>query len=230
MRDQIAVAAEQFVDCVRDTQKDPTKEAAVFFKVVAMAGFEPSRIVPGRIIGDYLEQDGSRTGETYLVNTTNPHKVVGQNGRDHYHATGWLDSMVRIAAKIRDREECIDRVKREIERSIPLDPIQLTTEGDGLEECHPSIDTEYLVDHTRDTDAIRMTAGVHAFCNGYFDRVEISKTHNALVCRKCHLRVPFPKTVTTYGALRGTLVLQRGQQKGGAENGRDGSVAKGTVR
>lgn len=214
MRNEIVETARQFVDCMHGEERSSEKDVMVFFKIVAMAGFEPSLVVPGRLVGNYLDQDGSKTGETYPINTTNPYKVVGQNGCDHYHATGWLDSIVRITGKALDREECIQRVRREIERSMPLEPIKLTAEGDMLKECHPAINTEYLVDHTRDTDAIRMTAGVHAYCRGYLDRVEISATHNALVCRRCHLRVPFPKTAATYGALRGTLALHRGQQKG----------------
>lgn len=213
MREQIIEAAEQFVDCVHDGERGPEKEASVFFKVVAAAGFEPSRIAPGRLIGDYLDQDGSRTGETYLINTTSPYKIIGQDGRDHYHATGWLDCMVRMAVKTRDRDECIDRVKREIERSIPLEPIRLTEEGDMLEEYPPPPHNGYLVDHARDTDAIKMTAGVHVRCNGWIDCHETSATHTTLVCRKCHLRVSFPKTITTYGELRGTLALMRSQKR-----------------
>lgn len=210
--DKITEVAGQFVDCIRDERRTPEREASVFFKVLAMAGFEPSRVAPGKLVGHYLEQDGSRTGETYPINTTCLYKVIGQNGSGDYPATGWLDSMVRIAMRIRDREECIVKVRHEIERSIPLDSIQLTAEGDMLEEYPPSRrDERWLVDHARDEDKFGMTAGIHTDCNGWIDRIDTTKTHSTLVCRKCHLRVTFPRHVTTYGALRGTLVFQRAQ-------------------
>lgn len=121
--------------------------------------------------------------------------------------------MVVLAGKVSDREECIMKVRREIERSVPLDPILLTAEGDMLEEYPPHGNEGFLVDHTRDEDKVNSTAGVHAHCNGWVDRHETTKTHNALVCRKCHLRVSFPKSVTTYGGLRATLVFQRAQKE-----------------
>lgn len=213
MQNKIAEVAGQFVDRMRDQDRHLEKEAAVFFKIVAVAGFEPSRVEPGKLVGHYLEQDGSKAGGTYPINTVCLYKVVGQDGRDHYHATGWLNSMVVLAGKVSDREECIVKVGREIERSVPLDPILLTAEGDILEEYPPYGNEGFLVDHTRDEDKINLTAGVHALCNGWVDRHEATKTHNALVCRRCHLRVPFPKSVTTYGGLRAALVFQRAQEK-----------------
>jgi len=39
---------------------------------------------------------------------------------------------------------------------------------------------------------------VHEVCGGFVDFQKISKTHNALVCRKCNLRVPFPIEAITY--------------------------------
>lgn len=213
MQNKIAEVAGQFVDCMRDQDRNPKKEAAVFFRIVAVAGFEPSRVEPGKLVGHYLEQDGSRTGDTYPINAVCFYKVVGQDGRDHLCATGWLNSVVVLAGKVSDREECIAKVRCEIERSAPLDPILLTAEGDMLEEYPPHGNEGFLVDHTRDEDKVNSTAGVHAHCNGWVDRHETTKTHNALVCRKCHLRVSFPKSVTTYGGLRAALVFQRAQKE-----------------
>jgi hypothetical protein len=44
--------------------------------------------------------------------------------------------------------------------------------------------------------------GVHEFCKGFVDLQEISKTHNAICCRFCHMRIAIPKEVDTFGKLR----------------------------
>lgn len=181
------------------TKELPDAEVQVIFATVSAAGFEPTKVVPGKLVGHYRDQDGSSTGETYPINGYCPYKVISRDG-DHYHATGWLDRAIHFARRESDREERIKAIQHEIERSVPLKPIQLTAEGDMLREYPPSGD--YFVDHTRDSRELSTCVGVHDFCNCWMDRTRATNTHDAIVCRGCHLRVLFPKEIKTYGQLR----------------------------
>lgn len=101
------------------------------------------------------------------------------------------------------REKAIETVRLEIERSIPLQPIQLTHEGDMMLEY---LREGYSVDHTRDSHELVSCVGIHAYCRGYVDRRRATKSRDALLCRSCYLRVLFPLEIKTYGELRQTLI------------------------
>lgn len=187
-------------------------EVQILFAIVSAAGFEPTKVVPGKLIGSYLDQDGSGNGKTYPINSVCPYKVIGRDGDDHYHATGWLDRVlyfVYFARRGADRQECIEAIQHEIERSVPLKPIQLTADGDFLREYPHS--NGYLVDHTRDDHKFSCCVGVHDYCNSWMDHTRATKTHDAIVCRGCHLRVLFPKEIKTYGELRRVLASKFAQ-------------------
>ena len=181
----------------------PADEVQILFATVSAAGFEPTKVVPGKLVGHYRDQDGSSTGETYPINSTCPYKVVSRKGDDHYFATRWLDCVLRRARIGIDRQQLIEAIRHEIERSVPLKPIQLSADGDFLREYPPSGDS--FMDHTRDDRELGSCVGVHDYCNGWIDRTGATKMHNALVCRRCHLRVLFPKDIKTYGELRQAL-------------------------
>ena len=176
--------ASQFVDLVLKHERwDKVKELAddevrVLFAVVSAAGFEPKAVVPGKLVGHCLDEDGSRTGETYPINKLCPFKVVSQEGGDHYFATAWLDCALRYAVARatrggENRDQLIEVIRSEIERSVPLQPIQLTPEGDMLRE-YPrqalAFGLEYFVDHARDDHELGSCVGVHGYCNGWMDR------------------------------------------------------------
>lgn len=184
------------------------EEIQVLFEIVLAAGFEPKEIVLDKLVGHYLDQGGSRTGDTYPINNLCPYKVVNQEGENDFFATGWLDRTLRqvtLGATLlngENRNRLINVISVEIELSAPLKPIRLTSEGDFLCETPPS------VNHTRDNDRLGCTAGVHKYCNSWMDRIRATQTHDAIVCRKCHLRVLFPKEVETYGELRQVLAAK----------------------
>jgi hypothetical protein len=212
--------ASSFVDLVLKhdnwdkIRKLPAKDVRLLFDIVSAAGFEPREVVPGKLKGDYLDQDGSRTGKTYPINDSCPFTVIDQEDDEDYFATGWLDCAFRrvlfgASRQKESREELITAIAAEIERSVPLPPIQLTRDGDSLSEYPPNplqIDPfEYFIDHTRDDRKLSLCVGVHQHCNGWMDRQSATKTHDALICRRCHIRVLFPKEVVTYGELRQAL-------------------------
>lgn len=184
-------------------------EVQVLLGLVTAAGFSPGSIVLGNLEGSFLDDDGSRTGETFPINHLSPFKVVDKDGRDRFFATGWLDCAFRLVALERGgREEQISALTREVERSVPLTPIQLTSQGDFLQEYPPQVQflgLSHFVPHTRDDNTLSSCVGVHTYCGGWMDRNRATATHDAIVCRSCHLRVLFPKTVKTYGELRQAL-------------------------
>lgn len=194
----------------------PADEVKILFNIVAAAGFNPTKIVLGKLVGHEREQGGGSTGETYPINTLCPYKIVDQDGNDDCPATGWLDSTLKLALGPLPRpwakEDIIQAVQCEIERSIPLEPIQLTPEGGNFlqeiprhrEYRYPHSDN-YFVDHTRDGHELSHTSsgvGVHLHCRGWMRRTRVTETHDGLVCSSCYLRVLFPREIKTYGELR----------------------------
>ena len=79
-------------------------EVQILFTTVSAAGFEPTRVVSGKLVGHYRGQDGSSTGETYPINGYCPYKVIDRDGDDLYHATGWLDRAIQSARKTASTE------------------------------------------------------------------------------------------------------------------------------
>jgi hypothetical protein len=176
------------------------------------AGFEVGTVVLGQLKGQYQDQGGP-TGETYLINSLSPCKVISPDGKDHYFATGWLDcAFRRVIYGIERNQEFQDDmpkiIVKEIERSRPLEPILLTPQGDYLEEYPPRAKgmggLEYFVNHSRDDRELTNCVGTHQGCS-WMDRMGSSRTHDVIVCQKCHLRIPFPNSVRTYGDLRRAL-------------------------
>lgn len=197
-----------------DTNQLSDGDVAVLLEIVTAAGFEPKAVVFGKLCGNYREQDGSSTGKTYPINSLCQYKVIAQDGDDDYFATGWLDCAVRrvVFGITRNGEDCdrvVDALRQEIENSAPLQPIQLTADGDLLIESPRQVahlsGFQYFVKHIQDGDRFGCCVGVHKHCGGWVDCSRATDTHDALVCRKCHLRVLFPKETKTYGELRKAL-------------------------
>lgn len=218
--------ATNFVDLVlrykkqwNEIQTLSEDEVQILFDTVSAAGFDPVSVVPGKLVGHYRDQDGSRTGDTFPINSLCPFEVVVPKVEDHYFATGWLDCALRrviygVTSQSESRGELIEKIAREIERSVPLEPIPLTPEGDLLRESSPGIrgfGLRYFIKHTRDENSLGSCVGVHKYCDGWMDRKRATKTHDAIVCRECHLRVLFPKEVETYGDLRRELAVSHTQ-------------------
>lgn len=197
------------------------EELQVLFDAVKAAGFEPKSIVPGQIIGYYLDKSGNKTKDIYQINAFCPFKVICQNAvyrfvKNHDFATGWLDCAIRrivsgIAKRREDTEELIEVISAEIERSLPLAPIRLNSENDWLCEHSPNptypthSGFEYFVDHTKDDSQLTVSAGVHRFCRGHIRRLRVNQVYDALWCERCSLTISFTKNVDTYGDLREAL-------------------------
>jgi len=211
---EIAIAFVDLVgECDQKTWKfhDEAYATAVMLTLVQSAGFKATSVMPGMLRGNYLDQDGSKTGETYVVNSF-PYKVLGSNGND-FGATIWLDAQfhpVRGNGMGLTRLEIIENLVRAIRDSRPLTPIILTDVGDALREYPVE---RVTAKHHRDDDSMATgtgCVGVHDACNGFVDRRGASTTHDSLNCRGCNLRICIPKSVKTYGDLRRHLAQFNG--------------------
>ncbi len=203
-------------------------EVHIFFEIVTAAGFEFTAVVKGEVLGNYCDQDGNSIG-TYIVNNLCPFKVVG--GRyeitsDNHFATGWLNCAVRRVVRgaerkddllAESREQLVAAIVMEIKRSVPLEPIRLTSGNDFMLELSPDqqmFGLEYFVDHVRDDTEIRDGfIGIHRGCpeghNGFINRtltLTAFGPHVVFSCMICALRVQIPrKEAMTYGDLRHAL-------------------------
>lgn len=199
---------ERFVRWALDEKRQNKGMEVVCLRLLKDAGFNVNRVEVGQLRGHYLDQDGSRTGETFAVNHSCPFKAMSGRDGDNHQATGWLDSIFNLPWNLKrdgsTEKEIVRKIRFEMGRSIPMKPIVLTDIGDQLLEYPPdrNIMGGNLVDHTRDNKKMEFCVGVHAVCGGWVDRERITQTHDALICRSCHLRVPFPKELKTYGDLR----------------------------
>lgn len=202
----------------KDTLPTPEEFEAIR-EVVAAAGFEPREIIFGKLFGDYLDQDGSVTGEKYAINAFSQLTVIGQDGKPHDFATGWLDCAFlhaqRFLANGEERIQVISKsLAEEIARSRPRAPIRLTEDNDTLIESPPSEyggSRGYFVDHVREEHVLREgVVGIHECCKGFIDRQQATRSHDILLCRRCRLRLPFPNAVKTYGELRAFMTKKLG--------------------
>ena len=188
-----------------------TEDFQVVFELCSVAGFEPSSIKLGR-----LTLNGK-------VNPFSPFIIVGEEGEDNEFATGWLNDTFSIVESNRPGPEdfhknsvdenhknlCL-KLKEEVMRSIPLEPIRLNERGDLLIESARGLragSPHYFVNHGKDEDKLGrgMIVGVHKYCGMLLDRRRATKTGDAIVCRICGRLTIFPKVTETYGELRKAL-------------------------
>lgn len=181
-------------------------------KVLILAGFNPGQITIGKLLGNFMDQDGP-TGEHFTINSICPFKIVRADNKDDYLATGWLNSLVdlvvRRAKQHYPQDLLIEEVAEKIRQSQPLQPITLTPQGDQLVEITlspPALSNDCFVRHRRDTDSVSESpVGLHRHCNGFIDRHRATPQYDTLVCRACGLRVYIPTEAQTFGDLRQTL-------------------------
>jgi hypothetical protein len=206
------IAFRKFVDFVvriREntwTEVDPIERDGVVMTVLRAVGHDASGLVAKNLRGNYFDQDGSRTGETYPINTVCPLTVTSQavadpcagNPRieDDYGATCWLNEAVRVILREKDADSALGSLVELVVKSVPLEPILLTSFGDRL------LETRRTENHVRDTDVIWMNSVRHDRCNGIIEMHPCSEAWRTLACRKCGLRLRVPSSITTFGELR----------------------------
>ncbi len=171
-------------------------------ELMHLLGYENAgRIVRKELTGNYLEQDGSATGETFVINGTSGLALLSVDGEDLHLATKWLNSIWHSILGNKEDPGLCQKVQGIMEKSKPLTPIVLTEFGERIREYPVSGDIAFPK-HTRDSNELDSTPGVHDLCDGWIDLRQVSKGFNALICRRCHLRVLVPVDIKTYGKLR----------------------------
>lgn len=195
----VVLAARSTLEMWSNTFKLVPEEEQLLLDVVSV-GSKNVSIVAEKLFSHERDQDGSQTGKKLPVNLYCPYKVVTQKGENHFPATHWLETILRLARKDDvSRGELVLLVQKEIERSIPLEPIKLTVAGDFLYEYPPG-----GFDHTRDSHRLGSCVGVHD-CGGWMDKIDVTPSYSVLYCRQCHLRVSIPSGIETYGDLRRSM-------------------------
>jgi len=166
-----------------DFQKLPPEKVRVLLSVLKMAGFYPKEIF---------------FGDTFL-------KVIGQDEREDLSSTEWLADIF-TSCFMPHRSMLRKDLRDEFLGSMPLRPIRLTADGALLEEHTTHFLSKHTRKHTRDHDSLPSypaCVGVHRYCGGLMDRYHgHSAFLDALLCRKCGLRVCFPREAEGYGDLR----------------------------
>lgn len=181
------------------------------FDLVEAAGFEARAVtVEALMVPVYDWQDRDYVGKRPL-NDACPFAVVDEEGGHHEVATSWLNQLWKLANPIefyhkKDSTVLVEEVQREIVRSVPLKPIPIGPDGEFLLEYPPAY-PGFFTDHTNDEKVASGCVGVHKYCNGCVNRKCISKKFDAIVCRECGLRTPFPREVKTYGDLRAAMAV-----------------------
>jgi len=78
-----------------------------------------------------------------------------------------------------------------------MNPIILNKEGEEL------MTQDEIPEESKLT---AFSAGRHSVCNGTMRVIGVSRTHKALVCPECCLRILFPQDVGTFRELRAYLL------------------------
>ncbi|MFH0987865.1 MAG: hypothetical protein V1763_00650, partial [Parcubacteria group bacterium] len=138
-----------------------------------------------------------------------------ETGKEMPFATSWLSQLaqeVNHRLHLRGPEERAGKTEtfviQEVQRSQPLAPIQLTDHGSMMEEFIIPVShrATFFIDHKRDATPLPnpgTEVGLHQLCDYTIKRHRDSRTHDALNCSGCGLRVSFPRDyIATYGDLR----------------------------
>lgn len=99
----------------------PEDEVKILFALVNIAGFRPTGVNLGYVMGQLHDHNGkTKEMSAFQINTFSPYNV-----KCHLHhidnlATKWLDNALCFASKQTDREVCIRVIQSELEKDIQL--------------------------------------------------------------------------------------------------------------
>lgn len=181
-------------------------EKQTMLDILTEAGFAPTDLIPGVLTGHYRDEDCRMTGQTFSYNSQCPFRMTGDDSADEIEATKWLNHVFVIAANkersARTKAERVNVIVAAVERSIPLEPIKLTSDGDFLVEHNyrPG-----LKDHCTDENGLPSVIGYHKECGGRMKFLPTRPNCYVAVCESCFLRIEYPTTCQTYGDLRAAL-------------------------
>jgi hypothetical protein len=188
---------------------DVDRAKFVFMEILREAGFAPHTLQIQALRGNYRDQDGLNTGETYPINLFCPFTVMVEENEfwmsearlvPDYRASTWLELLVQKTKDLRMEPFTAESKLRDcIVQARPLEPIGLSEFGDTLIEFPGDLNS-----HVRDDDLIWQRAGsvMHRSCRGTLEMVGCSDFYRVLTCKKCNFRMYIPVEVQTFGQLR----------------------------
>lgn len=209
--------AEKFVslvlkrkECWQKIRHLSKQEYYILVGVLSAAKLNFERLV----IGQVLESSGQK-----ILNDCCPCRVVTTDEEDSYHATGWLNDLVKnvfVWTTRQGRDKAILNCLLEMKRAVPLEPVILTARGDLLVEVVRRNGNSFLIDHVSEKDEIGCGChvGLHKHCGGILKRISINPKRDALICSLCKLKVDFVRSVKTYADLRQNLADINGLVEG----------------
>lgn len=173
--------------------------------VLDNAGFEVTSLTR-----KFVTIPGKGTGDI-TINRASGWKVE-EKSNNWDSATSWLNAIYREIRNQRplaeSLEAIIEWVSEQIVRSRPLEPIQLTEDGELFLEREPS--GIELVEHTRPTSKLYRGSqiGRHKGCKTYGGEIHIgdklvAPNTEVIFCKNCNLRVKahVERPMETYGDL-----------------------------
>ncbi len=88
-----------------------------------------------------------------------------------------------------------------------IEPIKLNEFGEMMEMIKKHLSGSPTEDEDGKSfffgkEPAKKPIGVHSLCWGFMHMHQVSKTHNALHCKKCGLRIVISNKLKTYGDLR----------------------------
>ena len=182
------------------------EEERVILNLLRATGQKPTKVTVESLIGCILDDDGRKTSQSYIINPRLRLCVHDCEGNISFAMSKWLeifyDHSISYTPKNRRHPDNISILVKIIEESKPLTPIQLTHEGDILEEHYPHAGLEIHHAHVNDKTILSKKLGLHKYCEGEIWRIRVAREYNALYCNSCHLRISFPNIIWTYGELR----------------------------
>lgn len=186
---------EKFVALLSGDLGLASEETDIVQALLKRGGFDVVTLAKDKVMGSRLiSQDES---EPYLANPTSGYRAVDQFATTE--PSSWLEMFWRRTlglVRSGKQQEAISFLQEQFRKCRPLVPVVVNIYGDTFKEPYRQ------AGENRSTNGSKISTLVHAYCGGWADLKTSSPSHQALLCRKCHLRLPVPTEVTTWGELR----------------------------
>ena len=186
---------ESFLDLFDDKKRLPSpKRLKLTRQLVEAAGYEIVVFEPGNVHGRNIT--GPDESESYVANPITKLRVCSHD--DNTEPSIWLEQLTsRLSGVIRHqgREAAAEKLTESLSKPGPFKPVVISKFGETICETFSQNLTHSGDDHS-------LSLVTHMVCQCYVDLKSVSPSHNALVCRGCHMRVVIPKSLATVGDLR----------------------------
>lgn len=187
---------EKFLDVIEEKIESEEERHAIIRTIVEMAGYDIVTFEKGTVHGrEIVDVDESRS---FVANPLSELRILGLD--ENSEPSCYLEMLWRRAAGLLrhpGRDEALTYLEKELTTHVgPFKPVIVS-------EINEMIRAGFSQNYTHSGDGTKLKNSlVHAICSSYVDFKSVSPTHNVLVCRGCHMRIPIPKEIETIGDLR----------------------------